>query len=86
MNTYIEVVGTNIVGWSSGAPATENHFRFDFIPEKPLEAYEYIEVTTTVSVPDPEDPENATIEEAAVAGYVVQERADWVEPEIPEEV
>lgn len=86
MDTYIEVVGTRVVGWSSGAPATENYFNFDFIPEKPLEAYEYVEVTETITVPDPDDPENSTIEEEAVSGYVVQERADWVEPEIPEEV
>lgn len=85
MNTYIEVIGTNIVGWSSGAPATENYFKFNnFIPEKPLEAYEYVAVTESVTVPDPKDLENSTIEEEIVVGYVVQERADWVEPTPPE--
>lgn len=85
MNTYIEVNGTSIVGWSSGAPATENFFAFDFTPEKPLGAYEYVGVTETRTVPDPDDPENATIETEIVVGYVVQERADWVAPEPPAE-
>ncbi len=85
MDTYIEVNGTSVVGWSSGAPATEHYFKFNnFIPEKPLEAYEYVEVTETITVPDPDDPENSTVEEVAVVGYVVQERADWVEPTPPE--
>lgn len=85
MTTYIEVNGTSIVGWSSGAPATENFFAFDFTPEKPLDAYEYVDVTETHTVADPNDPENATIETEIVVGYAVQERADWVAPELPAE-
>jgi len=84
MNTYIEVNGTSIVGWSSGAPATENFFVFDFTPEKPLEAYEYVDVTETHTVADPNDPENATIEITTVVGKTIQERADWVAPTPPE--
>jgi hypothetical protein len=77
MNTYI--------GWSSGAPATENFFAFDFTPEKPLDAYEYVDVTETHTVADPNDPENATIEITTVVDKVIQERADWVAPEAPAE-
>ena len=84
MTTYIEVKGTSIVGWSSGAPATENFFAFDFIPEKPLDAYEYVDVTETQTVADPNDPENATVEITTVVGKTIQERADWVEPTPPE--
>jgi len=85
MNTYIEVNGTSIIGWSSGAPATENFFVFDFTPEKPLGAYEYVEVTETETVADPNDPENSTIEIEVVVGHTIQERADWVAPEAPAE-
>lgn len=84
MTTYIEVKGTSIVGWSSGAPATENFFAFDFTPEKPLDAYEYVDVTETHTVADPNDPENATIEITTVVDKVIQVRADWVEPTPPE--
>lgn len=84
MNTYIEVNGTSIVGWSSGAPATDKFFAFDFTPEKPLDAYEYVDVTETHTVADPDDPENATIEITTVVGKTIQERADWVEPTPPE--
>jgi hypothetical protein len=84
MNTYIEVNGTSIIGWSSGAPATENFFAFDFTPEKPLDAYEYVDVTETHTVADPNDPENATIEITTVVDTIIQERADWVEPTPPE--
>lgn len=84
MTTYIEVIGTSIVGWSSGSPATKNFFAFDFTPEKPLDAYEYVDVTETHTVADPDDPENATIEITTVVGKTIQVRADWVEPTPPE--
>lgn len=84
MNTYIELNGTSIVGWSSGAPATKNFFSFEFTPEHPLEAYEYLTLTDTTTVPDPNDPENSTIEEELITGYTIQVRDDWV-LESPEE-
>ncbi len=84
MNTYIKVAETSIVGWSSGSPATKDFFSFEFTPEHPLEAYEYITITETITVPDPDDLENSTIEEELITGYAVQVRDDWV-PETPEE-
>ncbi len=84
MNTYIEVNGTSIVGWSSGAPATKNFFFFDFTPDKPLTAYEYVDVTETHTVADPDNLENESIEITAVVGKTIQVRDDWV-PETPEE-
>ena len=84
MNTYIEVNGTSIVGWSSGAPATKNFILFDFTPDKPLSAYEYVDVTETQTVADPDNLEKESIETTVVVGKTIQVRDDWV-PESPEE-
>ena len=84
MNTYIELNGTSIVGWSSGAPATKNYISFDFTPDKPLSAYEYVDITETHTVADPDNLENGSIEITVVVGKTIQVRDDWV-PELPEE-
>ena len=77
--------GTSILGWSQSknCPA-KGYVPVDFTPEKPLEAYEYVDVTETQTVPDPDDPENSTIETEVIIGKAVQVRADWVEPTPPE--
>lgn len=84
MKTYIEVVETSIIGWSSGAPATKNFFPFDFTPDKPLSAYEYVDLTETRLVPAQDDPENSTVEETLVVGKTVRVREGW-NPEISSE-
>lgn len=88
MAIWIEVNGTQLTGWAKGDVApTDTYFKWSddtFTPTTAIAAYEYVDVTETQTVADPNDPENATIEITTVVGKTIQVRADWVEPTPPE--
>ena len=82
--TWINVIDTVVSGWAEGPAApTDKWIVLDWRPEKALAAYEYVDVIETQTVPDPDDPENSTIETEVITGKTVQVRADWVDPETP---
>ena len=82
--TWINVTGTAVTGWAEGpaAPA-EDWFEWVWVPEKSLAAYEYVDHTWTVTGPDPAEDaaEDATIETKFTNGKIIQQRADWKDPE-----
>jgi len=82
--TWICVTGTAVTGWAEGPEApTDEWFAYDWRPEKSLAAYEYVDNTWTVTGPDPdpEAEEGATIETTFTNGKIIQQRADWTDPD-----
>ena len=82
--TWISVTDTAVTGWAEGPePPTDDWFAYNWRPEKPLAAYEYVEIVETVTEPDPdpEATEGATISIEVSRGLNVRQRADWEDPE-----
>ena len=82
--TWICVNGTAVTGWAEGPQApTDEWFAYSWRPEKSLAAYEYVEIITTNTEPDPdlEASEGATISVEVNNGLGIRQRADWKDPE-----